>query len=67
MAAYRAADDAKSPFRLRVVTSVPYKTVTTLDAYIDDGLGAFRGIPLALLLCAPFWVGVYATVSYFMG
>jgi len=35
-------------------------TATTLDADIDDGRGAARGILVGLLLCVPFWVGVYA-------
>jgi hypothetical protein len=67
MTAYRAADDAKAHFRLGAVTSVPQVMVTTLDADMHDGLRAFRGIHLGLLLSTPFWVGVYATVSYFLG
>jgi hypothetical protein len=57
--AYQAAE-AKIPFRVRVITSVPRIEPTTLDADIDDGCGAARGIPFGLLLCAPFWVGLYA-------
>ena len=32
---------------------------TGLDADIGDGCGAARGILFGLLLCVPFWVGVY--------
>ena len=59
MPAYRAAD-AEIPFRGSAVTSLPRMTATTLDAAIDDGLDAARGILVGLLLCAPFWAGVYA-------
>jgi hypothetical protein len=38
-------------------------TATTLDADIDDGRGAVRGILVGLLLSVPFWVGVYAMLS----
>ena len=58
MPAYRAADAI--PFRGSAVTAVPRMTATTLDADIDDGLGAARGMLVGLLPCAPFWVGVYA-------
>jgi hypothetical protein len=59
MSAHRVAE-ATIPFRVSVVTSVPRIEPTTLDADIDDGCGAARGIFFGLLLCVPFWVGVYA-------
>ena len=62
MRAYRAAD-AEIPFRGRSLTAVPRMTATTLDADIDDGRGAARGILVGLLLSVPFWVGVYAMLS----
>jgi hypothetical protein len=39
---------------------VPRIEPTSPDTGIDDGRGAARGILFGLLLCAPFWVGVYA-------
>ena len=62
MPAYRATD-AEIPFRRSAVTSVPRMTATALDADIDDGRGAARGILVGLLLSVPFWVGVYAMLS----
>jgi len=59
MPTYGAAD-AEIPFRGSAVTSVPRMTATTLDADHDDESGAARGILVGLVLCAPFWVGVYA-------
>jgi hypothetical protein len=61
MSAYRGAE-VKTPFRVSVITSVPRSEPTTLDADIDDGCGAARGILFALLLGAPFWVGLYAII-----
>jgi hypothetical protein len=57
MSAYRVAE-ATIPVRVSVVTFVPRIEPTTLDADIDDGCGAARGILFGVLLCAPFWVGV---------
>jgi len=59
MSAYRLAE-AKIPFR--VVTSVPRTEPTNPDTDMDHGCGAARGILFGLLLCVPFWVGVYAMV-----
>jgi hypothetical protein len=59
MSADRAAE-VKTPFRVSVITSVPRIKPTTLDADINDGCGAARGILFGLLLCTPFWVGLYA-------
>ena len=64
MSAYRVAE-AEIPFRVSAVASVPRMRATTLDADIDDGSGAARGILFGLLLCGPFWVGVY--VMLFVG
>ena len=60
MAAYRAVDESQIPFRVSVVTSVPRIEPRSPDNDIDDGRGAARGILVGLLLCVPFWVGVYA-------
>jgi len=59
MSAYRHAE-AKIPFRVSLVTSTPRMEPTNRDIDMDDGRGAARGILFGLLLCAPFWVGVYA-------
>jgi hypothetical protein len=59
VSAYRVAE-AKIPFRITVVTSAPRIEPTPLDADTDDGRGAARGILFGVLLCSPFWVGVYA-------
>jgi hypothetical protein len=56
---YRVAHESQIPFGVNVVTSVPRIESTGPDARIDDGCGAARGIFFGLLLCAPFWVGVY--------
>ena len=60
MSAYQVAHESQILFRVNVVTSVPRIERTSSDTGIDDGRGAARGILVALLLCAPFWVGVYA-------
>jgi hypothetical protein len=60
MSAYRVDHESQIPFRSDVVTSVPRIEPTSSDTGIDDGRGAARGILFALLLCAPFWVGVCA-------
>lgn len=59
LSAYRVTE-AKTPFRIHLVTSVPRIEATSPDTDIDDGRGPARGILFALLLCAPFWAGVYA-------
>jgi hypothetical protein len=58
MSAYRVAE-AEIPFRVSVVTSVPRMEATSLDTDFRNGCDAAQGILLGLLLCAPFWVGVY--------
>jgi len=59
MAAYRVVEE-QIPSKISLGTSVPRIEVTTPDTGIDDGLGAARGILVGLVLCVPFWVGVYA-------
>ena len=61
MSAYRVAE-AKFPFRVSVMTSVPLIERTRPDTDIEDGRGAARGILFGLLLCVPFWVGVFAVL-----
>ena len=58
MSASRVAE-AGIPFRVTAIESVA-RIEPTLDADIDDRCGAARGLLFGLLLCAPFWVGVYA-------
>ena len=53
---YRVAHEAKILWR---VSGVPRIKATSLHA---DECGAARGILFGLLLCAPFWVGVYLLV-----
>ncbi len=60
MSAYRVAHESQIPLRVSVVISVPRIEATSSETGIDDGRGAARGILVGLLLCAPFWVGVYA-------
>ena len=60
MSAYRVARESQIPLRVNVVTSVPRIESTSPTAGIDDGCGAARGSLVGLLLCAPFWFGVYA-------
>jgi len=60
MSAYRVAHESEIPSRVSVVISVPRIEPTSPDTGIDEGRGAARGILFGLLLCAPFWVGVYA-------
>jgi hypothetical protein len=59
---YRVAHEAKIHCRVSGVTSVPRTKATSLHAEIEDRCGAARGILFGLLLCAPFWVGVYLMV-----
>jgi hypothetical protein len=47
-------------FRVSVMTSVPLIEPTRPDIDIEDGRGGAKGILFGLLLCEPFWVGVYA-------
>ena len=61
MSAYRVAE-AERPFQVRVVTSVPRMEATSLDTDFRTGGDVAQGIVLGLLLCAPFWVGVYVMV-----
>ena len=61
MSSYRA-HEAEIPFRVTVITSVPRIEATGFDAEIVDPLAAARGILLGLLLCVPFWVGVYLLI-----
>ena len=60
---YRVAHEAKTLCRVGAVTSVPRITATSLHADTVDRCGAARGILFGLLLCAPFWVGIYLMVS----
>jgi hypothetical protein len=60
--AYRAAYDAKIPFRLSVVKSESRMDATIRPSDIDEALGAARGILFGLLLCAPFWVGLFVVL-----
>jgi hypothetical protein len=57
---YRPAHEAEMFFRLGVVTTVPRREATRLDDDIANRLGAAGGILFGVLLCSPFWVGVYA-------
>ena len=58
MSAYRVAE-AEIPVRVSVVTSVPRLEATSLDTDFRNGCAAAQGILFGLLLCVPFWVGVY--------
>ena len=61
MTAYRVAE-AEIPMRVSVVTSVPRMEATTFDDDFRNGLDAAQGIFVGLLLCVPFWVGVYLLI-----
>ena len=62
--AYGAAYEAKIPSGVNVAKFVPRMEATGLDADIGDGCGAARGILFGLLLCTPFWVGVYRLFEF---
>jgi hypothetical protein len=57
---HRVAHEAKILWRVSGVKSVPRMEATSLDADFRNGSDAAQGILFGLLLCAPFWVGVYA-------
>ena len=59
MSAYRVAE-AKFSFRVSVMTWVALIEPTSPETDIEDGRGAARGILVGLVLCVPFWVGVYS-------
>ena len=58
---YRVAHEAKITCQ-RGVKSVPRIAPISLHADSVDGCCAARGILFGLLLCAPFWVGLYLMV-----
>ena len=57
--AYRAAE-AKMPLQVGGITSVPRIEPMILDGDCYAGCDAARGILFGLLLCVPFWVGIYS-------
>ena len=59
MLSYRVVETG-IPFKVSVITAGPIIEPTISDTNIDDGRSAARGILFGVLLCAPFWVGVYA-------
>ena len=59
MSAYRVAE-AEILFQVRFMTAVPVIEPTNRASDIEDGRGAARGILIGLVLCVPFWVGVYS-------
>jgi hypothetical protein len=63
--AHGAYDDAEMPF-IRVA-SQPLRRIPATDPLdAHDPLTAARGTIFALLLCVPFWVGVYLIVFSFV-